>query len=113
MNQKHLKSFAGALWFNVIEKLMFKKGDQYAGQEDHALANFGDAARIWDKSIPYELLQYTTKHWAFIIRWAKGDTGKMRDKVKVAVTDIIVYMILLLFWLQLVADNEPPSEEED
>lgn len=102
--QKQLRDFAERLWSRGLRQLLQKKGDQYAGQEDHALANFMEAAKIWDSSIPEEMLQYATKHWCFLVRWAKDGASTMRDKARVSAWDIIIYMILLLFWLQLAGE---------
>lgn len=107
--QKQLRAFAKQLWSGILEGLLERKGRQYAGQEDHALANFMEAAKIWDSSIPEEILHYTTKHWVFLIRWARGDTSNMRGKARVAAWDMIVYMILLLFWLQMVGEPSVPD----
>jgi hypothetical protein len=111
MKQTNLIEFAKQLWRRTIWNLLYRKGEQYAGQEDHALINFIDAAEIWDSSIPEEMLRYTTKHWVFLVHWVKGGTDKMRDKARVSALDIIVYMILLLFWLQMVGEPSIPEDE--
>lgn len=109
--QEQLRLFAYRLWSKVIEGLLSRKGDQYAGQEDHALSNFIDASEIWDTSIPHEILHSgMTKHWVFLTRWAKGDTESTRGKAREAITDLIVYLVLLLFWLQLVGELSVPDE---
>ena len=103
--QEQLRTFAKMLWLGVIENLLGQKGDQYAGQTDHALVNFMDSSKIWDTSIPHEILHSgMTKHWSFLVKWARGSTALMRNKVRVSATDMIVYLILLLFWLQEVGE---------
>ena len=103
--QEQLRDFAKMLWLGVIENLLARKGGQYVGQKDHALANFADAADVWGTSIPHEILHSgMTKHWIFLTRWAREDTSIMRDKVRVSALDLIVYLITLLFWLQMVGE---------
>jgi len=110
--QEQLRTFAKMLWLGVIENLLGRKGDQYVGHTDHALANFADASEAWDTNIPHEILHSgMTKHWIFLTRWAKGSTALDRDKVRTSATDLIVYLILLLFWLQQV--GEPSFVEGD
>ena len=111
MKQTHLHEFAKKLWRRTISNLLYRKGDQYAGQEDHALINFIDASEIWDSSIPEEMLRYATKHWVFLVHWVKEGADKMRHKARVSALDMIVYMILLLFWLQMVGMESVPEDE--
>lgn len=109
--QEQLRLFAYRVWSKVIEELLSRKGGQYVGQKDHALANFADASDVWGTSIPHEILHSgMTKHWIFLTRWAREDTSIMRDKVRVSALDLIVYLITLLFWLQLVGELSVPDE---
>jgi hypothetical protein len=100
-DQYALRSFAEALWDRIIRTLVVDKGDQYTSPHN-ALENFEQAAAIWETSVPHEILQFATKHWSFLVHWAKTGyaRGRIGEKARESAWDMIVYMLLLLFLLQ-------------
>lgn len=82
--------------------LLSRKGEQYSKRETYALHNFREAAKIWETTEAYEILQYATKHWVMLID--KTQTARFADltpqehrQVEESARDMIIYMLLLIF----------------
>jgi len=92
--------------FREISGKAQEKGRQYTGGIDSdAFYNFKRSASEWDTWVQYQILQFAQKHWTFLIRWAKTtdpyiSRKKTLDKVKDSAKDIVVFMLLLLFWIE-------------
>ena len=101
-DQYAFRNFAERIWDRIVNNIIRDKGEQYT-HHSNAFENFEHSAAAWDTHVPYEILQMAQKHWTFLVRWAK--IGAPRDetmggKARESAWDIVVYLLLLLFWLQ-------------
>jgi hypothetical protein len=114
-DQYAFKNFCERVWDRIISNLIKAKAEQYT-HAHNAFENFEDYTKVWDSTVPYEMLQMATKHWVFLTRYAKVTMNgtlpeRMHDKARESAWDMIVYMLLFLFWLQ-VNELAQSTEEE-
>jgi len=89
-------------YLKEIHSLLQGKGGQYSKTEIKALHNFTQASKIWESTEAYQILQYATKHWVFLVdkakdgRWGNLTPKEMRQ-VEESARDMIIYMLLLIF----------------
>jgi hypothetical protein len=89
-------------YLKQVHELLKGKGGQYSEQNKYALRNFQSAAKYWGTTEMYQILQYATKHWVFLIDEAqdslfKALTPKDKRMVEESARDLIIYMLLLIY----------------
>lgn len=87
--------------FGLLAQLKVK-GAQYSKPNLYALHNFREAAKVWQSTEAYQIMQVVTKHWVLLVD--KAEAGRLipltpteKRQVEESARDMIIYMLLLIF----------------
>jgi hypothetical protein len=103
------------IWANhkisTINETLKEKGDQYSERTKPAHANFLAGAALLETSPMAYLMALATKHWHALAQWAAGRRpGFKREDIQERATDIIVYLLLLMYWSEYKTPKREPEE---
>lgn len=97
-SQKSFGIFVSNSLGDIMSKLE-KKGGHYT-HGDNALENFEVGGATTYLKPEHYLMVLGTKHWNAIMQWSAGGKDLKYEQLFEMVTDIIIYMFLLLFMVK-------------
>lgn len=94
-SEKEFSEFAYTVLKSITSKLE-EKGEQYTDGTD-ALSNFTRGSEETNLYPAHYLMVMANKHWHSLVLWASKKVNQSTEDVVERCTDIIVYMLLLMF----------------